>query len=176
MVGVTYGFASYGLPPVEKFEPIVEIGKFCSLAGGIHFWGNPHHHIIKYPKCVTTYPFMERWGERNFYRCAQSRKRDKTIRIGNDVWIGDDVLVMDGVTIGDGVIVGARAVVTKDVPPYAVIVGNPAVIKKYRYAPQQIESLQMIKWWDWDEMIIRERMEDFKDIEVFIEKYGNTTV
>ncbi len=68
--------------------------------------------------------------------------------IGNDVWIGYEALVLSGVHIGDGAVIGARAVVTKDVPPYAVAVGNPARIIKYRFRPQIVQQLLIMKWWD----------------------------
>lgn len=68
--------------------------------------------------------------------------------IGNDVWIGHGAFVLPGVTIGDGAIVAAMSVVTKDVPPYAVVAGNPAQIKRYRFSEQQIEKLQQTRWWE----------------------------
>ena len=78
---------------------------------------------------------------------------------------------MDGITIGDGAIVGAMSVVAKDVPPYAVVVGNPAKIVHYRYSEDVIAKLLKIKWWDWSESLIKERMEDFKDVDIFVSKY-----
>jgi hypothetical protein len=71
------------------------------------------------------------------------------VRIGNDVWLGLGAWVLSGVTIGDGAIVGARAVVATDVPPYSVVVGNPARVVRQRYPPQVIERLLEIAWWNW---------------------------
>ena len=96
----------------------------------------------------------------------------KDIIIGNDVWIGKGASILSGVKIGDGVIVGAHTVVSKDVPPYAVIVGNPYVIKRYRYSPEIIDKLLKIKWWEWSDEIIKERILDFREINQFIELYG----
>ena len=77
------------------------------------------------------------------------------ITIGNDVWIGDGAFIKNGVTIGDGAIIGARAVVTKDIPPYAIVVGVPAKILKYRFSEQIIDRLLNTKWWNLDDSIIK---------------------
>ena len=68
--------------------------------------------------------------------------------IGNDVWIGRNAVIKDGVTVGDGAIIGTSAVVTKDVPPYAIVVGVPARIIRYRFSPEIIEALLELRWWD----------------------------
>lgn len=77
------------------------------------------------------------------------------IVVGNDVWIGYEAVVMAGVTIGDGAIVASRAVVTCDVPPYAIVGGVPAKVIKYRFDPATVESLLAIKWWEWPAETIR---------------------
>jgi acetyltransferase-like isoleucine patch superfamily enzyme len=74
----------------------------------------------------------------------------KTINIGNDVWLGADALIIDGVTIGDGAIVGAKTVVTKDIPPYAIVAGVPGKIIKFRFTEEIIEKLLKLQWWDFD--------------------------
>ena len=79
---------------------------------------------------------------------------------------------MDNVTIGHGAIIGSGSIVTKHVPPYAVVVGNPAKVKKYRFNKEIIEKLLKIKWWEWDKETIIQRIEDFKDIKKFIKKYA----
>lgn len=73
------------------------------------------------------------------------------VEIGNDVWIGDGVFIKNGVKIGDGAILGARAVVTKDIPPYAVAVGCPAKVIKYRFDKEIIDELLKLKWWEIDD-------------------------
>ena len=78
--------------------------------------------------------------------------------VGNDVWIGNDAVIYSGVSIGDGAVVAGQSVVTKSVPPYAVVAGNPAVIKKYRFESHIIEKLLKYKWWDLPENIIREKI------------------
>lgn len=72
----------------------------------------------------------------------------KPIHIGNDVWIGARSIIMDGVSIGDGAIVAAGSVVTKDVPPYAVVGGSPAKIIKYKFSQDIIDRLEEIQWWN----------------------------
>lgn len=78
--------------------------------------------------------------------------------IGNDVWIGYEALIMAGVHIGDGAVIGARAVVTKDVPPYAIVGGVPAREIRKRFAPDVIARLLELKWWDWPMMKIRKEL------------------
>lgn len=95
-------------------------------------------------------------------------------KIGNDVWLGRNVIITNGANIGNGVIAGAGAVITKDVPDYAVVGGVPAKIIRFRYTPEQIEALNRICWWNWSDEQIRERYDDFfLPIEEFIAKYDN---
>lgn len=97
---------------------------------------------------------------------------ERRIIIGNDVWLGRNVVIVNYSNIGNGVIAAAGAVITKDVPDYAVVGGVPAHIIKFRYTPEQIEALNQIKWWDWSDEQIRDRFDDFYiDIEEFIRKY-----
>ncbi len=85
--------------------------------------------------------------KKSFIQSQKFVEFEKTI-IGNDVWIGVNALILDGVKIGDGVIIGANAVVTKDVPAFAIVVGSPAKIIRYRFSDKIIENLLRIKWWD----------------------------
>jgi serine acetyltransferase len=95
------------------------------------------------------------------------------IIVENDVWIGAKATIMSGVKIGNGSIVGSGSVVTKDVPPYAIVVGNPAIVVKYRFTEEQIQKLLDISWWSWDEEKIRDNAMNMwsSDIESFIEKH-----
>jgi len=89
-------------------------------------------------------------------------------RIGNDVWIGTRAIVLDGITIGDGAIVGAGAVVTRDVPAYAVVGGVPARVLRYRFEPEQIEFLIRTEWWNRDMAWLREHAGSFRDIAILM--------
>jgi virginiamycin A acetyltransferase len=99
---------------------------------------------------ISTYPFpIFQHGWEAVYDVANLPVKGDII-IGNDVWLGYDSLIKNGVTIGDGAIIAARAVVIKDVPPYAVVAGNPAKVVKLRFNKDTIERLLNIAWWNWD--------------------------
>ena len=100
------------------------------------------------------------------------RHKGERITIGNDVWLGRNVIITNGSNIGNGVIAGAGAVITKDVPDYAIVAGVPARILRFRFEPDQIESLNKIKWWDWSDDKIRENYDDFYlPVDEFIRKH-----
>ena len=91
--------------------------------------------------------------------------------IGNDVWIGAHTTIVNGVRIGTGAVIGAGAVVTKDIPPYAIVVGNPAHVIKYRFSEDVIHKLLAIKWWNWSPEKILANEKLFLNIEKFIERH-----
>jgi len=126
----------------------LRIGKFCSIACGAKFLFASANHT---QASVSTYPFpifFEEWDlDIGDVTSAWDHKGD--IVIGNDVWIGYEAVVMAGVTIGDGAIIGARAVVTKDVPPYTIVGGVPARKIRRRFSDDVIARLLELKWWDW---------------------------
>lgn len=100
-------------------------------------------------------------------------KKQRRMTIGNDVWLGRNVIITNSSNIGNGVIAAAGAVITKDVPDYAVVAGVPARIIKYRYTPNQIEALNKIEWWNWTDDEIRERYSDlYLPVDEFIRKYS----
>lgn len=82
------------------------------------------------------------------------------------MWIGWGVLIKGGVTIGNGAVIGARSVVTKDVPPYAVVAGVPAKVIKYRFEQEKIDLLQQLQWWDWDIDRIYENLDRLKNFDL----------
>ena len=123
------------------------IGKFCAIAKGVEFIMNGANHRM----CsVTTYPFniMGHGWEKASPKEEDMPYKGDTV-VGNDVWIGQNVTVLPGVHIGDGAIIGANSVVSKDVPPYCVVGGNPIKIIRYRFDRETIENLLDLKWWDW---------------------------
>ncbi|HEX5819422.1 MAG TPA: CatB-related O-acetyltransferase [Gemmatimonadales bacterium] len=122
------------------------IGKFCSIGAGTKFVMNGGNHHTTW---LTTYPFpVFGHGWEAAMPVSWPNKGDTVV--GNDVWFGHDALVMPGITIGDGAIVATRAVVTKDVPPYAIVGGNPATVLRYRFDEPTIARLLAVRWWDWD--------------------------
>ena len=139
----------------------LNIGKFCSIACGAKFLFNSANHSME---SLSTYPFplfFEEWGlDRNDVADAWDNKGD--IIIGNDVWIGYEAVILSGVTIGDGAIIGARAVVTRDVPPYTIVGGVPAKAIKKRFSEATIASLLRLQWWNWSKEKIAENISAIK--------------
>ena len=132
--------------PIHREKLI--IGKFCSIACGTKFLFNCANHTLKSLSTYTFPLFYEEWElEKSNITTAWDNKGD--IVIGNDVWIGYEAVIMTGVHIGDGAIIAARAVVTKDVPPYTIMGGTPAKEIRKRFDTEMIHQLLKLKWWDW---------------------------
>lgn len=133
------------------------IGKFCSIACGAKFIFTSANHTLS---SLSTYPFplfFEEWDlDKKNVTDSWDNKGD--IVIGNDVWIGYEAVVMQGVTIGDGAIIGARAIVTKDVPPYTIVGGVPAKPIRKRFSDEVISQLLSIKWWEWPDEKIKKNI------------------
>jgi virginiamycin A acetyltransferase len=122
------------------------IGKFCSIGAGTRFIMNGGNHHTTW---LTTYPFPI-FGQGWEAAMPPSWPNKGDTVVGNDVWFGHDALLMPGVSIGDGAIVATRAVVTRAVPPYAIVGGNPATVLRYRFDHATIARLLQVRWWDWD--------------------------
>jgi len=145
----------------------VTIGNFCSIGPDVQVGLAPHPSRI----FVSTYPaFYSKFNG----GCPLSFREDKTFDdsvlktdVGNDVWIGSNAIIPGGIQIGNGAIVAAGSVVVKDVPPYAVVGGNPAEIIRYRFSEDQIEILMASEWWNWPIEKIRHHVDNFIDIEKF---------
>lgn len=122
------------------------IGKFCAIARGVKFIMNGANHQMN---GISTFPFFIFGNGWESARPADGELpyKGNTV-IGNDVWIGYDAMVMPGVTIGDGAIIAARSVVTADVPPYAIVGGNPAQLVRQRFDAEDVRRLLAIAWWD----------------------------
>ena len=139
--------------PIHREKLI--IGKFCSIACGTKFLFNCANHTLKSLSTYTFPLFYEEWElEKSNITTAWDNKGN--IVIGNDVWIGYEAVIMAGVHIGDGAIIAARAVVTKDVPPYTIVGGTPAKEIRKRFDAEVIEQLLIQKWWDWSTNKIRQ--------------------
>lgn len=131
------------------------IGKFCSISWNVSIGGADHDYTK-----LSTHPLavLPNFG---FVSGGVYTSYEEPLGIGNDVWIGSSVEILRGVTIGDGAVIGAGSVVTKDIPPYAIAVGNPAKVIRYRFGDAIIERLLKIKWWDLNENVIRGNIDLF---------------
>lgn len=153
----------------------VEIGKYCSISSNVQigFGSHPSRTF------VSTYPAF--YSNEN-PGCPTSFRESKIFDddaprtfLANDVWIGANVIIPGGIHVGTGAIVAAGSVVVKDVPPYAVVGGNPAKIIRYRFSEEQIKLLLTMAWWDWPIEKIQSNVDYFSDIEKLLgsEKLGS---
>jgi virginiamycin A acetyltransferase len=152
------------------------LGKYNSIGRDCNFFLHANHR----PDWVTT--TSQLWGpvtpeiaQMHMEMGHPSCKGD--IIIENDVWVGAKSTIMSGVRIGNGAIVAATSTVTKDVPPYTIVAGNPAKIVKYRFTEDQIKSLLKISWWNWEEYIIKDNAKLMwsDNIDEFIKKHERHT-
>ena len=158
---------------IHKAAANVLVGNYCSIAHEVVFCLRHEHDYTK----LTTFPmeFLDledvmQDREPEHIRQAQLGNRKDQIIIGHDVWIGRGAVLMGGVHIGNGAVVGAHAVVAKDVPPYAVVVGNPARVIKYRFPAEVIEKLQTIKWWYWPKEQVQ-ALAETEDLNAFLQAH-----
>lgn len=144
----------------------VEIGSFVALGPETKILALSEHRFG-----VSTFNMNDAFFGNNPEYPAEKRPKGKT-KIGNDVWTGFRSTILSGVTVGDGAVIGAGAVVSRDVPPYAIVVGNPAHVVRYRFPQDQIQKLLDIKWWNWsDEKILQEQRSIMGPIDEFISKH-----
>lgn len=163
---IPFGRHSYGpqpellgsMPWLAKKARGSKVGNFCSLSDGIKFSFLGKHNY----KWVTTYPFYDfynSWGFENELWHKGKPDEDKIeaspIVIENDVWVASNVVFKEGVIVHNGAVVAMGSLVTKDVPAYALVGGNPAKVIKYRFTPDQIAALLEIEWWNWSDREIK---------------------
>jgi virginiamycin A acetyltransferase len=171
-LNVDCGAWTYGRPRVHSAPSDVPrkltIGRYCSIADGVElFVGREGRHSLD---TLSTYPIgmavSKSMRARDAPRAAHPElfvpsKADISanldVKIGHDVWLGTQAIIFAGITIGTGAVVGARTVVTKDVPPYAIVAGAPARISRFRHDPEVIEKLLLSHWWNFDPDEIWER-------------------
>ena len=140
----TYGDYRVRVGPGEPAR--LQIGAYCSIGAGAQFSIGGNHRT----DWVSTYPFRVRWAMPGAYADGHPPP-ERDIVVGSDVWIGSEALILPGVTIGDGAVVGARAVVARDVRPYAIVVGSPAREVRRRFGDEHVQALLELRWWDWPE-------------------------
>ena len=126
----------------------LKIGKYCSFAANTAIMLGGDHST----RNVSTFPFGVLMG--GVAEDAHAVTRGD-VEIGHDVWVARDSMILSGVKIGDGAVVGAASLVTRDVPSYAVVAGNPAKIVRMRFTSEQIERLLRIQWWNWNDDLVK---------------------
>ena len=141
------------------------IGKFCSIARNVDIGGFDHDY-----KKVTTMPEFRFAQMKN--GAAPIPDNNEKCTIGNDVWIAAGSQILHKANIGDGAVIGGGAVVTKDVPPYAIVAGVPAKVIKLRFSEELIDELLKIRWWDWPEELILENMDWMMKTDVTMDTIG----
>ncbi|OII38052.1 chloramphenicol acetyltransferase [Curtobacterium sp. MMLR14_010] len=148
------------------------VGRFANIASAVRI-GATDHPLDR----ATLHHFMYRsshyWDDAQDDESWFEQRRARRTRIGHDTWIGHGALVKPEVTVGDGAVVASGAVVTKDVPAYAVVAGVPARVIRLRQPPETAERLQRLAWWDWDHATLRARLGDFRTLSVdaFLDRY-----
>jgi virginiamycin A acetyltransferase len=131
------------------------IGRYCAIASGVRFVMPGANHADLGPSTFPFGIFGEPWAERTMDLVMGAPSRGDTV-VGNDVWLGYRALVLPGVTIGHGAIVAAASVVASDVPPYAIVGGNPARVIRRRYEDEDVARLLRAAWWDWPVELVTE--------------------
>lgn len=159
---------------VENFEKNVKyhfdfigdkliIGKFCMIASDVKFIMNGANHLTN---ALTTYPFAIFGNGWENAMTGKSYPQKGDINIGNDVWIGYNATIMAGVPIGNGSIIATNSTVIKNVEPYSIVGGNPAIEIKKRFTSDKISRLLELKWWDWDIKKITSNIQYLTDTDI----------
>jgi len=165
-------FGDYSYVVNDSSIMYAEIGKFCSIAA--HTRINPGNHPLDRPALhhFTYRSVSYQLGPEDDAAFFEWRRSHK-VTMGNDVWIGHGAVILPGVTIGHGAGVGAGAVVSKDVPPFAVVAGVPAKIIRFRFDEETRDALVRIAWWDWSREQLRAALSDFRNLTIqeFVRKY-----
>jgi acetyltransferase-like isoleucine patch superfamily enzyme len=168
--GVTVGRHTYGHDAgtfcVFMKGASIAVGAFCSIGPEVRILAGSEHITSR----ATTFPLNALVFDRSGDNSLDAIDRGTT-RIGNDVWIGLGAIVLSGISVGDGAVIGAGALVSKSVPPYAVVAGNPAQLLRYRFDADICRRLLGLQWWEWsDEEIAALRPSFMSDVAAFLQE------
>jgi len=167
-----------GLGTYASAEPLIRlhhaknqvvIGRFCSIAHSVTIFSGGNHPMTM----VSSHPLKLFFGVEDFLSWTNDcGDGDVTTFIGNDVWLGHGCTILSGARISDGAIIGAQSVVRGYVPPYGVVIGNPAALIRYRFEDEIIEQLLQLRWWDWPIEKIRYEVSigSFDDVANFLHR------
>ena len=149
-----------------------EVAGFASIAKNARIGAEEHPFRERVSSHLFTYLTHSLYGmapadDEEFL----NRRRSNRTVLGYDVWVGHGAVIKAGVHIGNGAVIGANAVVTHDVEPYQIVAGVPARSMGYRFAPDTIAALERIKWWNWTDEQLQERVQDFKHVAAFVKLY-----
>ena len=166
------GVGTYGEPTVYSWETDTKlrIGSYTSIAAEVHIVLGGEHR----PDWVTTSPLRVLNELPGAWEDGHPSTKG-AITIGSDVWIGHRATILSGVTIGNGAVIGAASLVTRDVPAFAIVGGNPADLIRYRFPEPIREALEQIAWWDWPEERVLSSVDLLcaTDVEEFVARFGN---
>jgi virginiamycin A acetyltransferase len=138
-------------PGVFKGTEAIRLGRYCALGDAVRMISSNHRIDL----VNVNFGLQVRLG------LGTTDEERGPITVGHSVWIGDAAIVLGGVSLGNGAVVGAGAVVTRDVPPFAVVAGSPARVIRMRFGREAIDRLQALEWWEWTEDEMRSRLEVF---------------
>jgi phosphonate metabolism protein (transferase hexapeptide repeat family) len=150
----------------------VTVGKFSNIASFVRIGATDHpldraslHHFM--------YRSAKYWDDARDDDAWFDKRRSRRTTIGHDTWIGHGAQIKPDVVVGNGAVIASGAIVTKDVPPYAIVAGVPARVIRFRQPPEIVERLERLAWWDWDHETLRERLDDFRALsaEAFLDRY-----
>ena len=169
------GFGTY-IGYRSSFDSVI-IGKFSSIGANVQVIKGRHPTSL----FVSTHPAFFSLSKQSGFTFTKKQLFNEhklldnkwSIIVGNDVWIGSEVNILEGVKIGDGSIIAAGSLVTKDVPPYSIVGGNPCKIIRYRFNESEILSLLNFQWWNKDIEWLKENHSYFSDIKIFYHLFGN---